>query len=274
MTIPLAIFMEERGRDSWGVTDGDLVLKQATAITDGFVELDLDGPTYHTRAHSVGAVSQRNAHPFDYTFENKRVVGVHNGHINNWLALKNRYDRKDLEVDSEHIFRHLAEGKSVEEIGGWGAVVWYEMDPAAPEARQRYLSKFGGMDNLHIATLDVPTHPIVFASSAEAIKRAAGMCGVEIRGFYSVATDIKYQIKLDEATGEYKLFNLGAMPWGKKSHESVAVDFPYHRHRGRNTAAECADPACDGILDNPSRQLFCKKCVRRIFDEYFGVYAA
>src|SRR5580698_6744639 len=96
MTGILADRMESRGHDSWGVTDGDFIYKETGRITEGWQELDLEGPTYHTRAASCGAVSERNAHPFDFTGSNGlRVVGVHNGHISNWQSLKTKHNRKD-----------------------------------------------------------------------------------------------------------------------------------------------------------------------------------
>src|SRR5579863_1852053 len=158
MTPSLAIAMEMRGHDSWGVTDGDFIFKEAKAITEGFQDFELEGPIYHTRAASVGGVSQRNAHPFDVTSVDVREVGIHNGHIHNYQHLKEKYKRKDLQVDSEHIFHHLAEGLPLDDIHGWGAVAWFMRKG---NRVRRFMSKFGAWDNLHIAKMADGT--LVFA---------------------------------------------------------------------------------------------------------------
>src|SRR6185369_5475907 len=99
MTPTLAICMEQRGDHSWGVTDGEAIYKRKGSIIDTFEDCDFDGPVDHTRMATVGVVSDRNAHPFRY--EGKYIVtGVHNGHISNYAALKERYkNRSTFEVD-------------------------------------------------------------------------------------------------------------------------------------------------------------------------------
>lgn len=274
MSLPLAVMMESRGRDSWGVTDGDYIYKAPFAITEDFVEFELGtdgyGVVYHTRGASVGIVSERNAHPFEaFSLDKtKRVVGVHNGHLQNWQALKQRYQRTDLEVDSEHIFRHLAEGKPVEEIGGWGAVVWYEMEAGHFAERKLYLSKFGGMDNLHVMRLNVPTKPIVFCSTGADIRRAAVLAGVEIEKTYAIHQDIRYLIEPRDGVPE--LLIVEPMEWGKKSYDDYrnANSGAFGYAQSNLETHYCGVGSCNKKLLRPSKQLICDDCVKLMVANY------
>lgn len=206
----LAVAMEMRGDDSWGVTDGHILYKHTGGIVGTYVDHGiLDSPTYHTRGASVGVVSQRNAHPFEYiSYEKgKVVVHVHNGHIGNHAELKKKYpeQRKEMEVDSEHIGAHLAEELPLKEIEGWGAVVWYEYPFDHPELRQRYISCFSN-PSMHVAKL--ATGEIVFASSDNSIKTSARLAGLEIQTFYDIKQNRKYRLALGSIHDE------GELKWG------------------------------------------------------------
>lgn len=281
----LATYMESRGRDSWGVTDGNEVFKEAKAITDGFVEFGFESVLYHTRAASVGKVSDRNAHPFDFSAGTKRVVGAHNGHLSNWQRLKESESRSDLEVDSEHIFRHLAEDKDVGLIDGWGAVVWYEMPIDAPLERRLFCSKFGSMDNLHICRLDDPDGTVVYASTQEAITKTARMYGVKVATKWKIENNHKYEMGPDPAIdGRINLFERGEMPWGKNVAPLVSVayvggshylgGYEHSRHRGGSSTRMCDTfcnaPTCPHKLEHPS-DLLCQACADRLAWENFGL---
>ena len=211
MTPALALMMETRGRDSWGVTDGDFIYKTVGNITDTFLDWGLEGPLYHTRARSVGVVSDRNAHPFEVISLDgtKRVVGAHNGHISNYDAIKDKYGRKDCEVDSEQIFHHLANGDDLGEISGYGAVIWYEHPVGKPEERVRYFSRFNG-DNLHFARLK--SGEIVFASTETAIKTAIRLADAELDIIFQTEPNRKYWIS-DKSELLYSPEEV--LPWAK-----------------------------------------------------------
>lgn len=71
----------------------------------------------HTRAPTTGKIAKENSHPFEFG----NIVGAHNGIIHNHEQLNRQYDRK-FEVDSMHIFAHMAEGKELSDLRGYGAI--------------------------------------------------------------------------------------------------------------------------------------------------------
>lgn len=207
----LALHMESRGSDSWGVTDGLALHKVLGSISETWdPHEELEGPLFHTRHGTTGAKTQRNAHPFRFEHEGKVVIGAHNGMISNWAALKNKYSRNDLECDSENIFMHLAEGKDLGEIDGYGAVVWYEYQADAPEKRIRYFSRFN-TDSLHFARLDTAEHEIIFCSTTEAIECAVKMAGygTKIEKWYKTEPLKRYFVQNDHLMVDIDL------PWKK-----------------------------------------------------------
>ncbi len=256
----LAIYMNERGRDSWGMTDGKFIYKSVGQIIDQFDELDLESPTYHCRSGSVGSISHRNAHPFEFTHEHdghkKRVVGVHNGHVNNYIGLKNRYQRQHFEVDSEHIFAHLAEDKPISDITGWGTVVWYEQIDDGPVTR--YFSTFTGGP---LAVVKLKTGEIIFASTDRSLQIAIQMTGAIADKWYKIQADTKYTIENGE------LRDNGAFKWG--------VEPPIIRTPSSNTGLPghydnrdvCALPDCRTII-NVDKELICSWCLHKIKVEY------
>ncbi len=81
----------------------------------------------HTRAATVGKVTDRNAHPF----EKGRIVGAHNGFISNWTSLAKTFEvEKDTEVDSETAFTALDKSptfkEGLEQLQGSFALTWWD----------------------------------------------------------------------------------------------------------------------------------------------------
>lgn len=76
----------------------------------------------HNRYATQGAVSRKNAHPFEFD----ALVGAHNGTL---TYKHNLLNAKDYAVDSENLFHHIAE-KGVEDalskVGGAWALVWWD----------------------------------------------------------------------------------------------------------------------------------------------------
>ena len=246
MTGPLAIFMNQRGSDSWGVTDGEHIYKAVGPITKGFRLFNLNGPTYHTRGASVGHVTAKNAHPFKVDYKGKTVIGVHNGHIHNHDALKTKYNRKQCEVDSEQIFHHLAEEKDLGELSGWGTVVWYEYPTGKPEEKVRYLSMFNH-DALHIARLKSGEY--VFASTKESIDIAAKVSACKIDTFFDIHKNKKYSLSEDQLL-EYE----EELPWCKNSYKenySGTTGETYYKGRScgnYNSTHLCPLPDCTNTV--------------------------
>lgn len=264
MTPTLAIAMEQRGGDSWGVTDGTFIWKDAHSICDTFVDCELDGPSYHTRARSTGVVSERNAHPFQFNGPKNVVIGMHNGHISNYLDIARKYERTGLEVDSEQIFANIAEGKPVADLQGYGAVVWYEHPVGEPDKNRRYFSRWNS-EALHFASLE--TGEIVYASTKESIKCAAVLAGATIKTFYETEAKKRYHFKEVE-TGVYKLFKDLTLPWGE-----APISLPW---QGRSTAGaewDCPMTHCVNGKLSSKDDLICKACFDRIGKKVYGTAA-
>lgn len=270
MTPTLAIAMEQRGDQSWGVTDGEFIHKQKGSITDTFVDCDLDGPVYHTRMASVGAVSDRNAHPFH--FEAKNIVtGVHNGHISNYFALKNKYNRNDAEVDSEHIFMNIAEGKPVADLAGNGAVVWYEQPADKSMARRRFFSRFN-TEALHFAKMK--SGEIVFASTADSIRIAAQLASAKIDFFYKTEEKVRYWLE-EKGKGDFALYHDLKLPWAEDP-----VTYTYTGGSSSGTRSSFGGVRTIAADDCPSRsgcngkvtedELICKWCMDELRKDIFG----
>lgn len=83
----------------------------------------------HVRAKTQGEVKAENAHPFVGWNDDQRVLGVHNGSLNNW---KNAKGAGDYEVDSEWAIQQIAEHghAAFSKFHGAYCIVWWdEEDP-------------------------------------------------------------------------------------------------------------------------------------------------
>lgn len=279
----LAIYMNERGRDSWGVAganqDGVICVEHRLgSILDSFQEFNLNGPIYHCRAASVGDVKLENCHPFVCHADERSVVGLHNGHIRNHLDLRKKYERFKHAVDSNHIFSHIAEGKSVADLEGWGAIAWYEWAKDKPTEPSLHLARFNS-EFLHIAKLR--TGELVFASTKRSIEIAIQMCSAELQYFYKIEPNINYQV----VNGV--LHRHGAMPFGKDPvHIPISQSFrpnqgssnvqnfrtEYSTRNGRTVKTiafgYCAMKGCFEKVN--SDQVVCDKCMEKLESEYLG----
>ncbi len=117
----------ERGEDSWGVLAGTRVVRGLGSIVRAAFPRQLGtlpSVAGHTRYATTGANTVANAHPFT----TGGVVGMHNGIVYNDRDLRAEFDRPDVRVDSEHIFRHIAAGIPLDTIDAYGAIVYRRAD--------------------------------------------------------------------------------------------------------------------------------------------------
>ena len=133
--VGLALAMQDRGIDSSGiagiVNDDVVVVKEAVTARkliekEEFKELLTSNPSIilgHTRFATIGAVNDKNSHPFEIG----NIVGCHNGHVSNYATAY-----PTGEVDSEAIFHVLNEKnndykKAFKELEGKFAITWIDL---------------------------------------------------------------------------------------------------------------------------------------------------
>jgi hypothetical protein len=131
----LLILDSVRGTDSTGVAviprNGEVrVTKQ---IGDPFQLMDTKAYTRaftglhrsligHNRFATVGGVSRKTAHPFEFD----TLVGVHNGTLNTKYRLE---DANQFQVDSENLYHHIDKKgltDALHYLGGAWALVWWD----------------------------------------------------------------------------------------------------------------------------------------------------
>jgi len=132
IAIALGISMETRGEDSTGISligkkyDILKAIKPASKflpkIKNSF-DFKHNLLIGHTRFATIGAITNRNAHPFLIN----NIIGAHNGSVDNYLT----FDHKG-EVDSEVIFAELGKQNNdyknvLKRLSGSFALTWYNV---------------------------------------------------------------------------------------------------------------------------------------------------
>lgn len=294
----LAVYMEDRGEQSWGVTDGFDLFKTVGAITktynNEFIGWDAgEGIIFHTRAASAGSsVTTDNAHPHRFNkdmgiIDGKQVLrtvtGIHNGYISNHHALKNKYkDRENFGVDSKHIFKNIIDAESTDQLDGSGVIAWFDTyHEALPNneivfmRNNLYLARF---KSASLAVVRINTGEIVFASTMDSIKAAVALADLSIDVEYSTREMVRYNISVEES-GKDLVYVDGDMSFGKE-----AIHFPpaksphiqpgyvhnsgHYRHGvvvGGNSFKPIVDedifkcPCCDTPIE-PTQEAMCAPC--------------
>lgn len=175
LMIQLAIYNEERGKQSWGVYNGKELIKDEGPISRALYRIpyaDKGVLMGHTRAATVGDVNKENAHPFlfDSSTSTKPVVGAHNGCIYNHNELNKKHGW-NLQVDSMQIFKHIAEGLALDDIEGYGAITFVKEGCL-------YFSRFNG-GSLSIAQIE--GGGLVWSSDEFALNKA--LVGANLNNF-------------------------------------------------------------------------------------------
>lgn len=126
----------------------------------------------HTRFATSGAIKKRNAHPFRCG----SVVFAHNG----WAYIPKKVEdaRPGVEVDSEHIARHLQEGRPLSELSAHGTGVWVKNGGV-------YVAQFCDDASLCLVHLDgkaTTCRGYLWASTTGAIIKVLGLLGLKGKG--------------------------------------------------------------------------------------------
>jgi hypothetical protein len=180
----LGVFMQDRGNQSWGYTDGERIIKNTGELQSGFTPqfCGAKQAAIHTRHATKGDITSENSHPWQFG----DLIGMHNGVIDNHVELDRRYGR-NFPVDSQHIFQHIIEGRDLSEIEGYGAIVFWQDGKV-------WLGRFNDGD---LAVAQTPWG-MVYASTQWAITDAFKMAGLPDPTFYNVEQGKLYFIEKGE----------------------------------------------------------------------------
>lgn len=272
----LALLNDTRGGTSWGFAapsrDGIDISKGMGHAVAAISEM-AGRPVVmgHTRMPTRGAAKVENTHPFEFG----KIVGSHNGQVYNWADLEKKYEeRAKFEVDSMHLIAHLAEGKPLDEIEGYGTTTYIDRD----HLDRVYLCKVSDGGDLAIAATD---HGAVWSSSEEHLHRALEAAGLKYqdykvkahRQYYLVGGELFYvkgvTLKLKERS--YVSYSGGSSytngwsgyhhtrshyepeePWELKREKWQKEEEERWRGQGREPDRSkniCQAPKCTGSID-------------------------
>lgn len=170
----LAYNNEGRGDDSWGLWNPGLgIVKGIGGITKSIRKADwITKGFFHTRKATTGAISVKNAHPFEVG----DIIGAHNGMIMNHSELNTKYKR-DFECDSVHLFGHLNEGLPFDDLYGYGAIQW--VDKKDPKTIFLCKLKGGELSVRGLGTTAKDCNGVVWSSNGEHLKDALRCAGLK-----------------------------------------------------------------------------------------------
>lgn len=221
--IQLALANVSRGQHSWGVTDGNKIIKDTGPIDRNLYHIPFNNQGIligHTRAATVGDVTKENAHPFEFKGPAGRVIGVHNGAVYNHTDLKAKY-KWDLPVDSMYIFKALAEDTPIEEVHSYGAVVFVKNNKI-------FFSRFNS-GQLAIAQLK-PNNGIVFSSEDQVLRRALDAANLDYytynikdRAIFLYEDGLLYETKERMEVGSTRIFRGHSSDYANWGHSGTSV---------------------------------------------------
>jgi hypothetical protein len=180
LALGLGVYNDARGGKGYGVFDGKKVRKGAETMALFLAQYGTNWALQprgflHTRYPSTGEQSKENAHPFVVG----PVVGAHNGCVANHAELNRKYDRA-FAVDSTHIFAHLAEGRSLDDVEAYGAIEWFDS-----RDRRWRVCFFNGGDLAGMDFRDKGTRMgVAWSSKKDHLQEAVEAAGLWTPGFH------------------------------------------------------------------------------------------
>jgi hypothetical protein len=210
LTTNLAMYNTSRGAHSWGVVainnDGAQIKRGLGRLADSSYELcDHNTLFAHTRHATTGDPENvKNAHPFRVG----KILGAHNGMVFNHEEMNEKYKRK-FEVDSQHLFAHLNEGKAFKELHGYGAIEWMREG-----SKTIHLCKLlGGELCIYGIGDEKNTDGIVWSSDYRHLQRALLAAGLLERSFrYETRRGKVYDVINGELSVNGRKLELGMPP--------------------------------------------------------------
>lgn len=236
----MATHMEARGGHAWGWMSDNEVRHGLGNITMG-MSVSAKMPqrfALHTRYGTTGKNTLANAHPFTVAGSKGTVTGVHNGIISNHAEM-NHTHKRDCSVDSQHIFHNLANGASLDDLEGYGAIV-YAIDG------NWFMGRFNEGE-MRIAVTDAG---IFFASTREAISEALSFADIKVTRWLTVKDNTVYSLT---ASGIKKAYKIDAMGTRRRWND-LKDDYSWAGF-GKLATATPASQECD-LCGTPEYDLY------------------
>lgn len=249
----MAKHMDERGGHSWGCMDGTQTIHGLGSINLGLTLTNKMPMQFalHTRYGTTGARVVENSHPFTLQGSKGEVVGMHNGIISNHYELNRDYKR-NLAVDSQHIFANLADGKNLNDLQGYGAIV-YRLNG------EWYVGRFNDGD-MKVALTDAG---VFFASTKDAIMEGLSYAGIAIQKWLKVKDNAVYRLTPEGLFKAYKVDATGTrLRWNDTLTQAYQFATPANfatATPATRTPANLATPATREDYANDSQCDWCGK---------------
>lgn len=195
----MLVFDSVRGTDSTGIAVVPRIgeVKIAKELGDPYLLFDTKRHTKamagsqrciigHNRYATVGNVSNKNAHPFEFA----TVVGAHNGTLTSKWKLE---DAKDFSVDSENLFHHI-DKKGLKDAlnfmaGAWALVWWDKVNESINFLRNKERPLYWAMTE--------DRKFMYWASEVWMIQAALGRNNVKFSAPEAFKEDVHYSIPVD-----------------------------------------------------------------------------
>jgi hypothetical protein len=266
----IGLEMESRGRDAWGASDGNEVIRHVGPLHETWYE-DYDhfhewkAGIFHTRGASTGSPKElENAHPFTYEkSDGTKVIGIHNGVVSNHKELDSKYGR-NFSVDSMHLWKSRAEGRKWDDIEGWGNLAWWEttLSEEGHQERNLHLARF---NNSALELFRLEGGELIFASTQAPVRVAAKMMGNPVKSYLHLDEYTHYYIREGE-NNAVTLWKSDVLPFPRP--QVLRGGNHYTGMSIRNTISSCSNSVgtgdwcivCGSIRIDHSEHLICPAC--------------